>query len=273
VQTAAASFMLIGSISALNFANNIQGLPVGLVGIALSSAIFPTLTEIALLGNKEEMRHKIIKSLKITLFIIVPLTVFLIVLRAQAVRLILGAGMFTWHDTYVTSQVVGILAISLVAQCFVYLLNQAFFAYHDTRTPLKAAAAAFVLNIVFIVLLAGRSHFSLHWGVDGIALAFTLASITEATVLIVSLRKMIGGFFKDTVRYGFLMLIFSLVAGIFVQITKTYLGSILNLQHTIFVLIQGLVPFVIGAAIFLVLVYFFHVPELAEFNKIKEKLF
>jgi putative peptidoglycan lipid II flippase len=273
VQTAAASFMLGGSITALNFAQNIQGLPVGLVGVAMSSAIFPTLTEIALLGNHEEMKNKIIKALKIILFVIIPLTLFLIILRAQAVRLILGAGNFDWHDTYVTSQVVGYLAISLFAQCFVFLLNQSFFAYRDTRTPLKAAAVAFLVNLLFILLSVNHSTFSLHLGIVGIALAFSLASITEATILMFNLRKKIGPFIRALIRYGAIILIFSLVASILVQITKTYLGTVLNLQHTIFVLIQGVVPLTLGILVFIVLAYFFKIRELWEFKKITARIF
>ncbi|MDD3773855.1 MAG: murein biosynthesis integral membrane protein MurJ [Patescibacteria group bacterium] len=273
VQTAAASFMIGGSISALNFAQNIQGLPVGLVGVALSSAIFPTLTEIALLGNHKEMRQKIIKALKIILLVIIPMSLFLIILRAQAVRLILGAGHFDWYDTQITASVVGYLSISLFAQCFVFLLNQSFFAYKDTRTPLKAALIAFFLNIFFILLFSNRSDFSLHLGIKGIALAFSLASMAEAGILMLCLRHKIGGFIKGIMRYGFLIAVFALASGLIVQASKTYLGTVLDLQYTIYVLLQGLIPFILGTVAFVSLIYIFKIPELSEFKKITKKVF
>lgn len=273
VQTAAASFMVGGSISVLNFGQNIQGLPVGLVGVALSSAIFPTLTEIAIFGKKTEMKRKIIKALKIILFIIIPMSLFLIVLRAQAVRLILGAGHFDWRDTYLTAQVVGYLSISLFAQCFVFLLNQSFFAYKNTRTPFKAALVAFFLNIVFILLFSNRSNFSFHMGIEGVALAFSLASIAEATILMWSLRQKIGGFIRGILRYGLLILVFTSIAGLIVQVSKTYLGTILDLQYTIYVLLQGLIPFILGTLVFVSLAYIFKVPELLEFKKLLKKFF
>jgi len=273
VQTAAASFLMGGSITALNFAQNIQGLPVGLVGVALSSAIFPTLTEIALLGNHQEMRHKIIKALKIILFVIIPLTLFLIILRAQAVRLILGAGKFDWNDTYITAKVVGFLAISLFAQCFIFLLNQSFFAYKDTKTPFYAAILSFLLNVFFIVLFAGKLGINFNFGIEGVALAFSLSSMLQALILMLYLRKKIGPFISNIIKYGLVIFIFSLVASVVVQLTKTYLGTILDLQYAINVLLQGLVPLVLGTIIFLIFAYLFRIKELDEFKKIKHKLF
>jgi len=267
VQTAVASFMLGGSISVLNFGQNIQALPVSLVGVALSSAIFPTLTEIALRGGKEEMRAKIIKALKIILLVIVPLSLFLILLRAQAVRVILGAGRFDWMDTYLTAKVVGYFSISLFAQCFVFLLNQSFFAFKDTRTPLKAAFWAFIANFVLIFLLTSKIQHFPHLGIEGIALAFSLASILEASILILNLKTKIGSFGKEIVSFGFKILILSLVSGVFVQLVKTFLGNTLNLSFGINVLLQGLISLIVGSLIFIFLAYFSRVRELEEFKR------
>ncbi len=272
VQTAAASFMLGGAISVLNFGQNIQSLPVGLVGVALSSAIFPTLTEIAFLGQKKKMRQKIIKALRMILFIILPLTLFLIILRAQAVRIILGAGRFDWLDTYLTAKVIGYFSISLFAQCFILLLNQAFFALKDTWTPLKASFWAFVINAFLIFFFSARLSFLPRLGPEGIALAFSLASFFQATYLIVALKEKIGEFISELWGSGFKVLVLALLSAVFVQIVKTFLGEVLDLQYGINVLLQGGIAFLVGAGVFCLLAKIFGIKELEEFKKIGAKM-
>ncbi|MCD6422421.1 murein biosynthesis integral membrane protein MurJ [bacterium] len=272
VQTAGASFMLGGAISALNFAQNIQSLPVGLVGVALSSAIFPTLTEIALYGRKEEMVQKISKALRMILFIVIPLSLFLILLRAQAVRIILGAGHFDWQDTEITARLVGYFAISLFAQCFVLLLNQAFFAQKDTLTPLKASFFTFLLNAFLIWFFIAPISFLPRLGPEGIALAFSLSSFFQAGYLFVCLKRRLQTSFS-VASFGLKVLSLSLFAGVFVQLTKTFLGEWLDLSLGINVLLQGGVAFLVGVGVYGFVGYLFGFKELKEFAKIKNKLF
>ena len=272
IQTFAASYMAGGAISVLNFGQNIQSLPVGLVGVALSSAIFPTLTEIAFYGQREKMRLKIIKALRMILFIILPLTLFLIVLRAQAVRVILGAGHFDWLDTYLTAKVVGYFAVSLFAQCFILLLNQVFFALKDTWTPFKISFLSFIVNSVLIFLFTARLEFLPRLGPEGVALAFSLAAFFQACLLILKLKGKIGDFVSELWSFGFKVLVLSLLAAVFVQVIKTFLGEVLDLQYGLNVLIQGGAAFVVGAIVFLLLAKLFDLSELKEFKGISAKI-
>jgi putative peptidoglycan lipid II flippase len=203
--------------------------------------------------------------------VIIPLSIFLIILRAQAVRVILGTGRFDWEATILTARALGYFSISLFAQCFVFLLNQAFFAFKDTKTPLLAASVAFFSNLFFIFLFASPFALFEGLGVAGVALAFSLASILEASILIFKLGKRIGEFEKDIIFFGLKIVILSVICGVVVQLVKTILGNMLDLSFGINVLLQGFISLFFGVLIYVLLAHFLKINELREFKKFFNK--
>jgi putative peptidoglycan lipid II flippase len=97
--TSFASFLSIGSVSVYNFANNLQAVPTGLVAIPFALAVFPLLSEMDLPKDNQAFLEKIISTARYILFLIVPIIIILLLLRAQIVRLILGSGAFDWTAT------------------------------------------------------------------------------------------------------------------------------------------------------------------------------
>src|SRR3989338_6216595 len=111
VITAIASTLAIGSIAIFNFANNIQYVPVSLIGITLATAAFPTLSKKFSNEHKQEFLITFTTVFKNILFLGLPLSILFIILRAQIVRVILGTGRFDWQDTQLTAAALGILPI------------------------------------------------------------------------------------------------------------------------------------------------------------------
>lgn len=131
-----ASIMTSGSISIFNFAFNLQSVPLTLIGASYSSAVFPTLSRLFFNGKIGEFKEKMITSAQHIIFWSIPITVLLIVLRAQIVRTVLGAGKFDWADTRLTAAMLAIFAFSTIGQSLVVLFVRAFYAEGKTIKPL-----------------------------------------------------------------------------------------------------------------------------------------
>ncbi|MBI2625795.1 murein biosynthesis integral membrane protein MurJ [Candidatus Parcubacteria bacterium] len=116
VMAVIASSFAAGSIGVYNLALNLQGVPIGLVGVAFASAAFPKLSRAWAEGNGATFRATLSHTLREILFFLVPFAALLIILRAQVVRVFYGFGKFGWVDTRLTAAALGLFAISIVAQ-------------------------------------------------------------------------------------------------------------------------------------------------------------
>ena len=130
------SLMTAGSISVFNFAFNLQSVPLTLIGASYSSAVFPTLSRMLFDGNVNGFKEKMIESAKHIIFWSMPIAILFIVLRAQIVRTILGAGRFDWADTRLTAAMLAIFMISTIGQGLIVLFVRSFYAEGKTARPL-----------------------------------------------------------------------------------------------------------------------------------------
>lgn len=131
-----ASLMSVGSISVFNFAFNLQSVPLTIIGASYSSAVFPTLSRLFFEKNTKEFLEKMIASAQHIIFWSMPLTILFVVLRAQVVRTVLGAGKFDWADTRLTAALLALFAISTIGQSLIVLFVKAFYAEGKTARPL-----------------------------------------------------------------------------------------------------------------------------------------
>ncbi len=149
---ALASLMSGGSISIFTLALNLQSVPLSIVGVSYSSAIFPTLSKFFVQGERREFLGKMIESARHIIFWSIPITVLFIVLRAQIVRTIYGAGQFDWADTRLTAAALALFIISVVGQSLILLFVRAYYAEGKTTKPL-------VVNIISSVVIAALGYF------------------------------------------------------------------------------------------------------------------
>ncbi len=133
---AMASLLAAGSISIFQFSYNIENTPLLIIGVSYAVAAFPTMTKMYAAGQKTELIEVLYRATRNMFFLCVPASLLMIVLRAHIVRLLLGAGVFSWNDTRLVAAAVALFALSIVAQCLELLLVRAFFAVGDTKTPL-----------------------------------------------------------------------------------------------------------------------------------------
>lgn len=184
--TVLGSRLAAGSISAYSLAENLQAVPIGIVGISMAVAAFPFLAAAAARQDVPGYLATLTRALRVTFAVALPASIFLVLLRAQIVRVILGTGAFDWHDTTLTYTALSILALSVVAQSIIPILARAFFALHDTRTPMLVSLIAIAVNVAGALLLTPRL------GVAGLAWAFTAAAAAHFLILLTVLHVRLG---------------------------------------------------------------------------------
>ena len=159
---AIASLMAPGSISVFSFAFNLQSVPLTIIGASYSAAVFPTLSRLYFEKNIKEFVEKIIASARHIIFWSMPIMVMFIVLRAQIVRTVLGAGKFDWADTRLTAALLALFIVSTIGQSLIILFVRAFYAEGKTAKPLFIN----IISASCIVLLG----YILTWAFDNVSL-------------------------------------------------------------------------------------------------------
>jgi len=150
---AMASTLKEGSISLFTFSFNLQSVPVGIIGISYSVAAFPILVKYFSIKDMANFIGNIIGAARQIIFWSLPVIALIIVLRAQIVRVVLGANTFTWADTRLTSAAVALFIISLAAQSLVLLFVRGYYAASKTKKPLVINVLSSFAIIIFAYLI------------------------------------------------------------------------------------------------------------------------
>ncbi len=186
VSTILASFFA-GGPTYLFYGMRLIQFPLGIFGVALATAILPTLSAQAARGAMAELRETLGFGLRMILFIILPAMLGLILLREPIIHLFFEHGSFSSQDTAGTAAAVLYYAIGLWAFAGVRIIVAAFYSIKDTTTPALAAVAAVAANLVLSLFLMGPLRHA------GLALATALASMLNILILIGVLHRRLGG--------------------------------------------------------------------------------
>lgn len=175
------------AVAANGYALTLMLLPHGLIALSLGTVIFPQLSRLHAANDREAFRRTTLGALRGVLFLALPAAAGLGLLATQLVRLLFERGKFTAESTALTAQVLAFYAIGLAAFAAAEIIVRSFYAMQDTRTPVLVGALAVGLNIGL-----GWSLIQLGAGLSGLALAFSIANIAEATTLLLLLRPRLG---------------------------------------------------------------------------------
>ena len=173
-----------GAISYMNYADRLNQLPLGIIGIALSTAILPTLSRFVGAKNKEGTDRIQSDAIELSMLLTIPAAVALAVCAVPFVTMIFQGGRFSLEQAELTGQVLGMLVLGLPAYVLVKVLVPNFYARSDTRTPVYAAFISLAVFVVMnFVLIA-------DYGVVGVALASVVGAwINVAYLYIVLVRR------------------------------------------------------------------------------------
>jgi len=193
-----ASTLPVGGVSSLLYAMRLIQFPLGLFPIALSTAIFPRLSSLAARGDKEELGKTASLGLRLVLFLLIPSSVGLMVMRNDLISLLFEHGAFHFTDTLMTAQALLYYCLGLFAMGGVMILTRAFYSLQDVLTPLKVSLGVVAFNVLLNLLLISP----LKQG--GLALATSLSMILNLLVLFFLLRKKIPNIEGKRVVISFL---------------------------------------------------------------------
>ena len=189
--TAMASFFSPGSLAVFMFAFNLQAVPLTIIGVSYSVAAFPTLSRLHAAGEYPEFLRHIEAALRHVLFWAIPATVFVIVLRAQLVRTILGAGAFDWDATRLTAAALALLVVSLCAQSITMLVARAYYAAGKTARPLYFALVSVAVSVLSAASLVAVFHSNAFMR-DFLESLLRVQDIAGTTVLMLALGYCLG---------------------------------------------------------------------------------
>ncbi len=259
VLTIIATTLAVGSVTVFQIAYNIQFFAVGIIGVSYAIAVFPQFVE-------EIERHDFTKfistfshAVRHVLFFMIPLTIVFLVLRAQIVRVVAGAGDFDWASTIRTANTLAFFTFSFVTQSLSLILARVFFAFRDTTTPLIAGLVSALLSLMSALWLSGI------FGVMGLAMAFSIASIVHVVLLWFPLRQRIGSLDELRILKSiYIMISAGLGCAVVTQFLKPIIVSVIPLDTFVGVLSQGLIAGGAGLMVYTLICHLFRSEELQE---------
>lgn len=188
VETSLASLLAAGSITALTYGQNLMSFPLGVIGLPIAIAAFPTMSEHAAREDHGAFRAHLLKALRQTLFWILPASVGLLLLRSEILTALFLSAKFTAADVAATAGTLAVFSLALVTQALIPLCARAFYAQHDTRRPVVAALVSIAVNVALSSLFV----LGLGWDVRSLALAYTVASTVNFALHAWSLGRYAG---------------------------------------------------------------------------------
>ena len=187
-----------GPVSWLSYAFRFMQLPLGLFGVAMASATLPSISRSAAAGNMEEFRRTLSKSLGMVFLLTLPSSVGLAVLGKSIIGAIYQGGRFQLYDTQQTALALSFYAIGLAGYAALKVLNPAFYALGDARTPMLVSLGSIIVNFATaatMIRFAGLGH-------AGLALSTSVVALFGFFLLFEILRRRIGGVYGRELAGG-----------------------------------------------------------------------
>ncbi len=181
-----ASFLALGSISSLFYAGRITELPLGVFAIAIATVVLPVMSRHAVAGDHAEMMRMLNFALRQVGLVTLPATVGLIVLRTEIVSVLFERGEFGAESTASTAAALAGYSVGLIGFAGVRIVAPGFYALRNTKTPVKVAAIAMIVNLAgCLILIPFFDH-------AGIALASALSAYVNVALLLWLLQRRVG---------------------------------------------------------------------------------
>lgn len=277
-----ASFMTAGSISVFTFAFNLQSVPLSIFGVSYSMAAFPALSRLSALGDTEGFRAQFLTSAQHVLFWTVPASVLFIVLRAHIVRVVLGAGNFSWNDTRLVAATLALFSISIVMQSLILLFVRGLYAKGSTGKPFYITVFSGIVMVVFSKMLVTLFNtvptfrFFIEellkisdvsgTQVTMLALGFALGSILEGILMWMLFTRVCSGFTKPLLSTLFRIFSASVVLGFITFVSLRFFNQFWSLETFTGVLAQATFSALCGTAVGLFVLWLLKSPELKDIS-------
>lgn len=194
-----ASHFQAGAIRSYQQALSLERMPTHLIGVALSTAYFPTLTEDLATGNEAKFRSDFRRAIRYVFWLSLPVAVITFFARGFVVQFIKVGG------DQLIADILAILVISLLCSSIFYTIVRGFYAHQDTKTPFLVSLFAIGINIALAVFFS----LVLDLGPYGLAFAHSIGSALELIILMIILSRRFAGIFDKTFRHALYKMFFA----------------------------------------------------------------
>ncbi len=278
-----ASLMTEGSISILSFSMNLQSVPLSIIGVSYSLAAFPTLSRRFRDNDLKEFISQMAATSRLIIFWSLPLSALFIILRAQLVRVILGSGLFDWHDTRLTAAALALFILSSMFQCLLLLFMRGFYSAGITRRPffinlfsgILLIMSAWGLVKVFYFSESFRYFMSALLKVEDLPgtvvlmlpLGFSIGTIVNGVVHWILFEKEFRGFSREVARTLFDSLGTSVIMGAIAYLGLNIFALYFDTSSLVGIFFQGLVAGILAIFVGVVVLMLLKNRELSEVSK------
>ncbi|WP_122641317.1 murein biosynthesis integral membrane protein MurJ [Romboutsia sp. Marseille-P6047] len=219
-----ASTLVEGSISALNYANKLNGFVMALFITSVAAVIYPMLSKLSSENDNEKFVSSMVQSINSVILLVIPISVGAMVLATPIVKLLFERGEFDSRATSMTSIALIMYSIGMVAFGLRDILGKVFYALQDTKTPMVNGMIAMGMNIVLNIILVNYLQLA------GLALATSISAIVCIFLLFGSLKKKIGYFGQDKIiKTTVKSIISSAIMGLITYFTYSMISNILGI--------------------------------------------
>lgn len=245
VDRALASTLAEGSISALNYANKLNGFVMAIFITSLVSVIYPTLSKLSSNGEYEKFKESIVNSINSVVILVIPISIGAISLAEPIVTILFKRGAFDSNAVEMTTIALIMYSIGMVSFGLRDILGRIFFSLQDTKTPMKNGIICMIINIMMnMILIKNLKH-------AGLALATSVSGIVSILLFFWSLKKKIGDFRgREIVVTTFKTIVVSIPMGIIARVSYKLFISLLGINFFAQI-ISISVSVVIGGAVYL----------------------
>jgi len=182
-----------GAVSHLFYSQRLYQFPLGILGISLTTAIFPVMSSEAARKDFDALVKTVSRGIRAAVFIALPATAGLILVRNLVISVLFERGQFTSGDTTLTAGVLFFYSLGLCGFFMQQVATRAFYSIQDSKMPARSALVAVCVNIVL--------NLTLIWfmGTAGLALSTALCSYLQVVILVLELRRRFGSSILDRI--------------------------------------------------------------------------
>ncbi|HEX7592475.1 MAG TPA: murein biosynthesis integral membrane protein MurJ, partial [Candidatus Limnocylindrales bacterium] len=257
VTTFFAATLPIGAQSAYFSTFTALQIPVGLIGVPLGIVLLPPLSRAVAQRDDERFRRLVDQSVRLLLFVVVPLTGFMLVLATPTIAFLYQHGSFSANDTALYTPIYEVFLLGLVAHVLIALLAPIFYAGKDTRTPVTAALLAVVVDIAAAVALFPFFH------LEGLALAIGLGAWAEVVLLVILMERRVGFDLRPMARHAVAFVGGAIVASAAALLAYRFIeGATSSGPQILAQLLELAVGGLVGLGVYLAWARVFRLPEL-----------
>ena len=256
VNTNLSSRMGAGAVRSFNQATSLHQMPINLIGVAISTAFFPKLTEQLGSGDKEEFYDTFRQALRTIIWISLPVAIITFFTRGYVVSFISNIG--NNDNNWTIASILGTLVIAIFARSVFHIASRGFYASQDTKTPFVVSLFA-----IGLTMLMSIGFYLIGWGVDGLGLAQSIGAMLEIIILLGILQKRTHGklFNQGFWRAFFRMLFATAITGCVAFSMTKFIPLMVTDTSLVITVPKFLLITAISAAAYLIASYFLNLKE------------